>query len=144
MKTIVLLLAIIFPFIGYANADVLKDKDEAKKIAKSAMEYVGKGDVEKGLLLIKPYLIIPEHEFEGVLSSLKMQAPAIEQRYGKTIDIEFMDVEEVGESLMLVMYIQKFERHLMRWKFYFYKPADGWVLNTFSTDDQIQMMFNNI
>jgi|TARA_Y100000296_G_scaffold30684_1_gene35641 hypothetical protein len=43
---------------------------------------------------------------------------------------------------MLVVYIQKFERHMMRWKFYFYNPGGGWVLNTFNTDDKISLMFD--
>ncbi len=123
------------------HADMLKDKEAAKNLALSIMQHIGRGDVESGLKLAKPYLIIPEHEFEGVLNSLKMQAPVINQRFGKTVGMEFSRIQEVGESLMLVMYIQKFEKHMMRWKFYFYKPKDRWVLNTFNTDDKIQLMF---
>ncbi|MEP1444998.1 MAG: hypothetical protein ABJK37_02630 [Paraglaciecola sp.] len=139
MKCILIFLAIFYSSVS--TADTLKDKEEAMALALSIMELVGKGKTEDGLKLAKPYLIIPDHEFEGVLNSLRMQAPAIEQRFGKTLGMEFSQIQEVGESLMLVMYIQKFEKHMMRWKFYFYKPSDGWVLNTFNTDDQIQLMF---
>jgi len=142
MKYVVFVLALVLSPLSHA--DVLKDKDAAKKLVKAVMEYVAKGQVTEGLTLTKPYLIIPDHEFDGVLNSLKMQAPMIEQRFGKTIGIEFVATEEVGDSLMLVMYTQKFEKHLMRWKLYFYKPSDAWVLNTFNTDDKIQLMFNNI
>jgi len=137
-------LLIVLALVGYnfTHADTLKNKKAAKQLTRSVMEFVGKGEVEKGLMLAKPYLIIPDHEFEGVLNSLRMQMPAIEQRFGKTVGMEFSHVQEVGESLMLVMYIQKFEKHMMRWKFYFYKPTDRWVLNTFNTDDQISLMFN--
>lgn len=141
MKYFTFILALCFSSIS--SADTLKDKAAAKDLALSIMKLVGKGEVENGLKLAKPYLIIPEHEFEGVLNSLRMQAPAIEQRFGKSIGMEFSQIQEVGDSLMLVMYIQKFEKHMMRWKFYFYKPSDGWVLNTFNTDDQIQLMFQS-
>jgi len=141
MKALILLATIVFSTFSVAHADVLKDKDAAKQLAKSVMEEVAKGEIESGLTKVKPYLIIPEHEFEGMINSFRMQAPAIEQRFGKTIGMEFVNIEEIGDSLMLIMYIQKFERHLMRWKFYFYKPQNGWVLNTFNTDDKIQMMF---
>lgn len=134
---------LIFICCNLSYADTLKDKKAAKELTKSVMELVGKGEQEKGLKLIKPYLIIPEHEFDGLLNSLRMQAPAIEQRFGKVLGAEFFKVEEVGESLMLVMYVQKFEKHIMRWNFYFYKPNETWVLNTFNTDDKIQLMFNN-
>ena len=139
MKYFTFILALCFSNIS--SADTLKDKAAAKDLTLSIMKLVSKGEVENGLKLAKPYLIIPEHEFEGVLNSLRMQAPAIEQRFGKSIGMEFSQIQEVGDSLMLVMYIQKFEKHMMRWKFYFYKPSDGWVLNTFNTDDQIQLMF---
>lgn len=143
MKKIIFFAAILFSTFNLAHAAVLKDKDAAKELAKSVMEHIAKGDTEGGIKLTKPYLIIPEHEFEGMLNTLRMQAPAIEQRFGKTVGSEFVATEEIGESLMLVLYIQKFEKHLMRWKFYFYKPKNGWVLNTFNTDDKIQLMFNN-
>lgn len=139
MKYVLLIWALLFSSIS--AADTLKDKEAAKDLVLSIMKLVGKGEVENGLKLAKPYLIIPDHEFEGVLNTLKMQAPVIEQRFGKTLGMEFSQIQEVGDSLMLIMYIQKFEKHMMRWKFYFYKPSDGWVLNTFNTDDQIQLMF---
>ncbi len=140
MKIVIGIIFLVISNIGYSDA--LSSKTEAKNLAKSIMELIGKGDIQNGLKLAKPYLIIPAHEFEGVLNSLKMQAPVIEQRFGKTIGMEFAKIEESGESLMLVVYLQKFEKHLMRWKFYFYKGKDGWVLNTFNTDDQIQLMFS--
>ena len=136
---------IVFAFLSsIANSDTLSDKDGAKNLAKSVMKKVEAGKSSEALDLLKPYLIIPVAEFDVMKNQLAMQAPMIEQRFGKTISVELADVEEVGESLMLVMYIQKFEKHMMRWKFYFYKPKDGWVLNTFNTDDKIQLMFNNI
>ncbi len=99
--------------------------------------------MEAGVQLTRPYLIIPEHEFLGMLDQMKMQGPAITQRFGKTLSIELAVIEEVGDSLMLVMYLQKFEKHVLRWKFYYYKPDQEWVLNTFTFDDQIFAMFQN-
>ena len=144
MKKIVLSLIILCVFITpYAQADTLKTKKDALDLAALVMDKIAKGQTEEGIKLTKPYLIIPVHEFEGMLNTFRMQAPAIKQRFGKTLSTELAIVEEVGESLMLVMYIQKFEKHLLRWKFYFYKPKDGWVLNTFNFDDTLQLMFNN-
>jgi len=127
--------------INSSHADYLKNKLEAKELVKKIMAEVKLGNIEKGLGYTKPYLIIPMHEFEGVINSLKMQAPMIKQRFGETIGVEYIDTEEIGKSLMEVSYIQKFDKHLMRWKFYFYKGKGGWVLNTFSTDDSIKAMF---
>ena len=125
-------LCIILLAFTTANAATLKDKNAAKALASSVMNKVAQGKTLEGVDLVKDYLIVPLPEFETLKNQISMQTPMIEQRFGKTIKVELASVEEVGESLMLVIYIQKFEKHLLRWKFYFYKPNDEWVLNTFN------------
>lgn len=142
MKAIYFVIIIVFSTSSLA--DTLPSKEAAKELAKSVMDKVSKGKTAEALDLVKPYLIIPEAEFDVMKNQMAMQAPMIEQRFGKTIGVEFAGIEEVGKSLMKILYIQKFEKHLMRWTFYFYKPKNSWVLNTFNTDDKIQYMFNNI
>ena len=140
MSKIIALVFLVFVSLS-SNAATLADKEAAKELAKKVMSQIAKGNMEAGIKLTQPYLIVPEHEFHAMLDQMKMQGPAITQRFGRTLDVEVAAVEEVGKSLMLVMYIQKFERHLLRWKFYFYKPQEEWVLNTFLFDDQIYSMF---
>jgi hypothetical protein len=122
-------------------ADTLPSKSSAKDLANNVMTEIAKGNMEAGLKLTKPYLIVPEHEYFALIDQMKMQQPIIDQRFGKTISVEVAAIEEVGESLMLVLFLQKFEKHVLRWKFYFYKPRNEWVLNTFMFDDTIQSMF---
>lgn len=141
MKIIWLL--VVSLFMSPVFAGTLKDKDSAKSLAEAVMTKIGEGKTIEGVDLVKDYLIIPMSEFETMKNQINMQTPMIDQRFGKTIGVELADVEEVGSSLMLVTYLQKFEKHVLRWKFYFYKPKDGWVLNTFFFDDKIQMMFKN-
>jgi len=141
MKRIFLLLTIITSI--NIHAAQLSSVDEAKKLASDVMNEVGKGNSSKGLELFKPFLIIPESEFNVMLESLQMQQPMIDQRFGRTIGVELINEEMVGKSFMKVVYAQKFEKHAMRWIFYFYRPNNGWVLNTFTTDDKIQYLFSD-
>ncbi|MHC4885462.1 MAG: hypothetical protein ACYTGH_10285 [Planctomycetota bacterium] len=69
---------------------------------------------------------------------VKKQLAAIRPRYGKTIGYEFVGVEAPSRSVKCYTYIIKYERHLMRWRFYFYRPAETWILNTFIWDDKVQ------
>ena len=124
------------------HASQLASAKDARNLAKNVMVLVGKGQSNKGLQLFKPYLIIPESEFNVMLNNLKMQQPMIDQRFGKTVGIEYINEEKAGKSFMKITYAQKFEKHAMRWVFYFYKPRNGWVLNTFNTDDKIQLLFS--
>jgi hypothetical protein len=63
------------------------------------------------------------------------------QRFGKSIGFEFISEDKEGASLLRIIQIQKFERHAMRWVFFFYRNNEGWVLNSFKFDDAIQTMF---
>lgn len=139
MKQVIMVIFLFIPLI--VHAATLESKDEVRSLARSAMEKVGAGDIDGGFKVIKPYVIIPGSEFEVMVENYQLQAPAIERRFGKTLGIEFLSEEIVGESLMKISYLQKFEKHAMRWRFYFYRPGDEWVLNTFYTDDKITKLF---
>lgn len=70
-----------------------------------------------------------------------MQLPVMSQRFGKSNGYEFIREEKTGESLLRIIYIHRFEKHPMRWSFYFYRGKSGWVLDTFKTDDDIRQLF---
>lgn len=124
-------------------ADTLKDATEIRKLTDRVMSRVGAGDFEGGLRIMKPYLVIPEAEFEVVVEQMKTQAPSITRRFGKSIGQEFMREDKAGESLLRIVHIHRFEKHPMRWSFFFYRGKDGWVLNTFKFDDDIRALFPN-
>lgn len=135
MKKFYLALVLATPI--FANSADLKSKDDVVSFVKTTQSLIAAGDVIKAIEGLKPYVIIPESEFQVALEQYKMQKPMIDQRFGKTIGTELISVQEQGESLMLATFIQKFEKHVMRWRLYFYKPRDKWILNTYSTDDKI-------
>jgi hypothetical protein len=122
-------------------AATLTNPAAARKLTDEVMAKVAAGDTEGALRLTKPYLIIPDSEFETMVGQMKFQTPVMGARFGATIGTEFVREDAVGDSLFRVIHVQKFEKHPMRWAFYFYKGSGGWVLNTFRTDDVIQQLF---
>jgi hypothetical protein len=134
-------LVMLFVLSGSAFAATLTNLAEARKLTDEVMGKVAAGDTEGALRLTKPYLIIPDSEFETMVGQMKLQAPVMAARFGATIGTEFVREDAVGASLFRVIQIQKFEKHPMRWAFYFYKGKEGWLLNTFRTDDVIQQLF---
>jgi hypothetical protein len=142
MKPITILLVALFILVTTTvQAATLDSKESARKLTDQVMAKLTSGDFNGGLLLTKPYLIIPESEFNVMLEKLKLQLPAIQTRFGKTIASEFISEKMIGKSLLQIIQIQKFERHIMRWRFIFYNPAGKWILNTFNFDDNIQSLF---
>lgn len=135
------LLALLWLLSSCALADGLKDTLEARKLTDRVMAKVGEGDVVGGIRLAQPYLIIPPAEFEVMIDQLRMQEPVMAQRFGKTIGHEFLREEKVGENLLRIVQLHRFDKHAMRWSFYFYRGSSGWVLNTFKTDDDVAQLF---
>jgi hypothetical protein len=141
MKKLLLTFMMFASFL--ANSADLKSKDDVKAFIKTTQSLVATGEVLKALEGFKPYLIIPESEFQVTIEQFKLQQPVMDQRFGKTIGAELISIKEQGESLMLATFVQKFEKHVMRWRLYFYKPKEKWVLNTYATDDKINEIFTN-
>ena len=132
---------VFFVFTTIAQAASLDSKEAARKLTDQVMAKVASGDLDGGLLLMKPYLIIPESEFKVMLEQTKLQLPAIQGRFGKILGAEFISEKVIGKSLLQIVQIQKFQKHVMRWRFIFYSPDGKWVLNTFNFDDKIQLLF---
>ena len=105
------------------------------------MKDVAAGKLKEGLLRLRPYTVYPVAEFDGQISQLDLQIPAINKRFGKAIGYDFVELEEVGDSVVRYVYIQKMEKHVMVWRFIFYKPKDKWLLNAWYFNDQIQSLF---
>lgn len=135
------ILALLLGLCSSSLADTLKGPAEARQLTDRIMVKVGEGDIESGIRLAKPFLIIPVAEFDVMLDQVKMQQPAMTQRFGKSIGHEFIREERTGENLLRIIQIHRFEKHAMRWSFYFYRGKNGWVLNTFKTDDDIRQLF---
>lgn len=123
------------------SAQGLSTLAEIRKVTDSAMEKVGRGDIEAGLKTFRHLTIIPAAEFDAMLGQLPMQVPGMSSRFGASIGYEFIKEDKVGESLARFTYINKFERHATRWYFYCYKGKSGWVVNTFRFDDKLHELF---
>jgi uncharacterized membrane protein len=137
----IIILVGFFLIAAGVQAATLDSKEAARKLTDQVMTMVASGDIEGGLILMKPYLIVPESEFNVMLEQAKLQLPIIQGRFGKTVGIEFIDEKMSGKSLLQIIQIQKFEKHAMRWRFTFYNPKGKWVLNTFNFDDKINLLF---
>ena len=135
------IVSLVLLFCSNTFADTLKDAGEARRLTDRVMAKVGEGDIAAGLQLVKPVLVVPAPEFNSLLEQLKTRLPAMSKRFGKSIGYEFIREDKIGENLLRIVQIHRFENHAMRWSFYFYRGKNGWVLNTFKTDDDIKQLF---
>src|ERR1051326_4702589 len=131
--------AIIFLlFATSIPAATLDSEEAASKLVEQVMAKVGAGDLEGGLSLAKPYLVMPEAEVNAIIEQAKLQQPLMQARFGKPVGAEFVAEKNLGKSLYGVLYLQKFEKHALRWRFVFYSASGKWTLNAVNFDDKIQ------
>lgn len=133
--------AVALTIAGSAGADKLKSEAELRPFGDRVMATVVKAGMPAAYDLLKPYLLIPESEFQSVVRSSKSQRDQFAVRYGRTLGYEFVGSRKAGESLVRIVYIEKTEKHALPWTFYFYKTPAGWVLNAFHWNDQVPALF---
>jgi len=127
--------------LAQAAAQGLPDLAELRKVTDAAMVKVGGGDIEGGIKEIRPLTVIPTAEFDTLLGQLPLQLPGISARFGSSIGFEFVREDRIGDSMARIVYVNKLEKHAMRWMFYCYKGKGGWVINTFRFDDKWHELF---
>jgi hypothetical protein len=136
------LAVVVFLFLKAVVCGATLDSEEAaSKLAEQVMAKVGAGDLEGGLLIAKPYFVMPEAEVNVVIEQAKLQLPLLQGRFGKMLGAEFVAERSLGKSLYQVLYLQKFEKHAMRWRFIFYSANGKWMLDAMNFDDKIQLLF---
>ena len=140
MKYLISILIFIFS-VSVQAVESLSSKEAAQSLAQDVMESVSNDQFKEGLSKLLPYTVVPVAEFDVQMGQLEMQIPAIAQRFGKSIGYDFVAEKQLGKSLMQYVYLQKFEKHVMVWRFIFYKPKEKWLLNTWYFNDQVKPLF---
>ncbi|NLR74364.1 hypothetical protein [Leeia aquatica] len=125
-----------------ATAATLKSEVEVRAFTDKVMAQVGKGDLSGAFASMKPYAVVPVAELQSLELRTKALRDQVGGRYGKPVGFEFVSLKKAGESVMQYMYIEKTEEHALPWRFIFYKSPNGWVLNTFFWNANIQQLFD--
>lgn len=123
------------------RADTLASELDYLKLSEALMAQVAAGDLDGAFKAMKPYLVIPDAEFDAMVAKTKAQRGAAGSRYGKTVGWECIRQKKVGLSLARVTCWEKTEKHALPWLFYFYKSPRGWVLNSFTWNDNLPSLF---
>lgn len=126
---------------GSARADVLGSEVQFLKLTETVMAKVGQGDLDGAFAAMKPYVVIPAAEFDAITATTRAQRAKAGTRFGKSVGWECLDHEKAGESVARVICYEKTEKHALPWLFYFYKTPRGWVLNSFTWNDNLPSLF---
>jgi len=107
----------------------------------SAMKAVAGGEIGDGFAELRPCWVFSPKDFADYQIKTIQKMTSLTPTYGKVVGWEFVREDAAGESLLRLIYLQKFERHALGWVFIFYKPRDRWLLNEFRWDESIERVF---
>jgi hypothetical protein len=124
-----------------AHAETFKDVDAAVGVTGEVMKRVVAGDLKGGFDLVKSYAVVPDAEVDAMRAQAEAQRPVLVARFGQSIGYEFVRKDSAGGSLVKVVYLQRFEKHAMVWRFVLYRGAEGWKVNSFKYADDIWQAF---
>jgi len=125
-----------------AESKVLGDKAQLRKISDEFMQRVMSNNIPAAFELVEPYFPLPENEFSMLQMQSVKQLGMVGQRFGSQISYEFIKEASVNDIFIKHVYLQKYEKHAVRWTFIFYNPKDGWIINNLRWDDNIDDLFN--
>ena len=74
------------------------------------------------------------------VSTLKRQSEAAASVYGKTIGSDLIDSKALGTSVQRLVYVQKLEKYLLVWEFFYYKANRDWSLVDVRFSDNLDLL----
>ena len=120
----------------------LRTEGDIQDLCENALSHIVDGDVAKGIAILRPYaLSISKSDMDSLENQLVGQAETIRESYGDPIGYVLISRVNLKDTVLKTVYVVKYERHLIRWTFIFYKPYDSWILDFFNYDDSIEDLF---
>lgn len=116
-------------------------REEAKAACQAFVQRVVDGHVSDAFDAMAPYWPVPSEEFDALKLKAMKQLSLLAGRFGQPLQAALVDERAIAESIVLLVFLEKCERHVLRWRFILYQPRDRWQLNALAFDDNIDAFF---
>jgi len=140
--TLIGIIALMSVSVTTLAEENLKNVRATKRIAENIISQIEQGKVDEAFTQLKIYWPLAPGEIDDLLAHTKEQRKLVKERFGQALSVEFIRTEEVGTSLVRHTFIEKFERHALRWQLSFYKPSNHWIVNTIYWDDKVSDVYS--
>jgi hypothetical protein len=140
LRSFMLALALIASSCA-ARAEPLRTPDDVRALTQAMMERLSKGKINEAFQMATPHWPLPGNELDLLTLKTTQQMNLIEQRFGKVLGFELVRDDLAGEWARRMTYVEKRERHVIRWQFTFYRPQNVWLMNGLTFDDNMQTLF---
>jgi hypothetical protein len=136
-----LLFAPLLVFCFQIEAQVFNSLEDAKIIIENSIQIFSEKRFQEAIDLIKPYIRVSPMELDSVAINSKITWEKIEEKYGKKIDVVFINNVVIKSMIAKYIYIVRFERGFLVFEVVVYKNSEGWILMKYHFDDEGDKLF---
>ena len=142
MRKCLAILSTLF-IIQFGNAQtLLSSKEELTKQSDKVMMFLKNSEFENAFAEIRKYWPLPENELTQLESQTIKQFNMVADRFGSIIGTDFIKDKTIKDFVVSKIYVIRFEKHMIRVLFTYYKNDRGWILNGFKWDDKFEELFD--
>ena len=138
LATLALLAAMLSPARA---ADKIPSKAAAHALADRMIGTATREGLGPAIDVVKPHWPLDPAELDGLKSQYGPMWTMVLGRFGRPLGHELVRTEVIGTRFVRYVFLQRFEKHAVRWQVGFYDPGTGWVFNSFKFDDQLDALF---
>ncbi len=124
------------------QAPPLASLDEARSLADKVMAKLASGEIGPAMELLAPHFPVSRNEQFGLSNRLSRARAMVSRRFGPAIGHEFVEADEIKDTLVRFTYVEKRERSFTRWLLTFYRPRDAWVFYTVAWDSNLDALLD--
>ena len=141
-KVLIFFCAIFLISFTVVFAETLTNENAVINFTTKVMIKVAADNLDAALQIIKPHSSFTSEELDNIAVQTKLSKEQSRKRYGAPTGYEFIDLKKSGSNLLRLRYIEKTEKQVFLWTFYFYKIKKNWILNAFYWDGDYKPLFN--
>ena len=124
-----------------AGADGLTDVGTVKRVMAGAMAKARVDAFSDFFRTIKPFWLVADEGVRAARDKTIAARKGVRAKMGASLGVELVRTDMVSDDLFRLVYVEKFERSVLIWNFYFYKPHRRWFLSTFEWEDNVRTLF---
>jgi hypothetical protein len=119
-----------------------QNKQEIIAICDKFMDAFKDGKFTDAYEYLKQYSVISDNTLDTLAAYSKDRMNSLREPFGKSLSFEQISERPVKNSLINLIYILKFERSFLKFRFILYNNGSGWTISTFDYSDQVDDLFD--
>ena len=118
-----------------------QNKQEIIAVCDKFMDAFKKGKYTDACEYLKQYSVISDNNLDTLATASKYQIDTGSNGFGKSVSFELISERPVKNTLIKLVYLLKFERSFLNFRFILYNNGNGWTITTLTYDGEVDDLF---